>query len=77
MPGEQAGGETFDGAEDVAIFPGELPADPTGLFAGPQAFRGEDYRFVRFLPPKADPAQPLPHIRLDRAVEFLIGDRLA
>ncbi|MDP3544934.1 MAG: YcjX family protein [Phreatobacter sp.] len=77
MPGERAGGETFDGSEDVAIFPGELPADPTGLFSGPEAFRGEDYRFVRFLPPKADPAQPLPHIRLDRAVEFLIGDRLA
>jgi predicted YcjX-like family ATPase len=77
MGGEQAGGQTFDGAEDVAVFPGELPADPTGLFAGPEAFRGEDYRFVRFLPPKADPTQPLPHIRLDRAVEFLIGDRLA
>lgn len=77
MPGERAGGETFDGTEDVAIFPGELPADPTGLFAGPQAFSGEDYRFVRFLPPKADPTQPMPHIRLDRAVEFLIGDRLA
>jgi hypothetical protein len=77
MPGEQAGGETFDGSSEMAVFPGELPADPTGLFAGPEAFRGEDYRFVRFLPPKADPAQPLPHIRLDRAVEFLIGDRLA
>jgi predicted YcjX-like family ATPase len=77
MPGEQAGGETFDGSREVAVFPGELPADPTGLFAGPDAFRGEDYRFVRFLPPKADPVQALPHIRLDRAVEFLIGDRLA
>jgi predicted YcjX-like family ATPase len=77
MPGEQAGEETFDGSSEIAVFPGELPADPTGLFAGPEAFRGEDYRFVRFLPPKADPTQPLPHIRLDRAVEFLIGDRLA
>jgi predicted YcjX-like family ATPase len=77
MPGEQAGAETFDGSAEIAVFPGELPADPTGLFAGPDAFHGEDYRFVRFLPPKADPTQPLPHIRLDRAVEFLIGDRLA
>ena len=77
MAGERAGAETFDGSEDVAVFPGELPVDPTGLFAGPDAFRGEDYRFVRFLPPKADATQPLPHIRLDRAVEFLIGDRLA
>ncbi|MCA0319263.1 MAG: YcjX family protein [Proteobacteria bacterium] len=77
MPGETTGGEIFDGQSEVAVFPGELPSDPAGLFAGPDAFRGEDYRFVRFLPPKADPTQPLPHIRLDRAVEFLIGDRLA
>ena len=38
-------------------------------------------RFVRFRPPLAAPASdgrpgPLPHIRLDRALEFLIGDRL-
>ncbi|MCZ8315151.1 YcjX family protein [Phreatobacter sp.] len=77
LPGERAGAETFTGTEEVAVFPGALPADPTILFDGPDAFRGEDYRFVRFLPPKADPTQALPHIRLDRAVEFLIGDRLA
>lgn len=77
LPGEETGGERFDGKTEVAIFPGELPADPSVLFTGPQAFRGEDYRFVRFRPPAADPAKALPHIRLDRAVEFLIGDRLA
>lgn len=77
LPGERAGAETFAGTEEVAIFPGALPADPTSLFDGPDAFSGEDYRFVRFLPPKTDPTQALPHIRLDRAVEFLIGDRLA
>jgi hypothetical protein len=48
--------------------------------------RGEvepgSFRFPRFRPPppKADAAgrpAALPHIRLDRALEFLIGDRLA
>jgi predicted YcjX-like family ATPase len=39
-------------------------------------------RFVRFRPPRlersADGATlSLPHIRLDRALQFLIGDRLA
>ncbi|QCK88102.1 YcjX family protein [Phreatobacter aquaticus] len=77
LPGERVGDEIFDGLSDIAAFPGELPVDPDVLFAGPDAFRGEDYRFVRFRPPLADPAQALPHIRLDRAVEFLIGDRLA
>jgi len=52
------------------------------------AFRGlsstghekADYRFLRFRPPKlehaGDEAPALPHIRLDRVLQFLIGDRL-
>jgi hypothetical protein len=86
IPGENAGGETFDGSTEVATFPGDLPADPEALFNG--AFRGlssasaeaSDFRFLRFRPPALErdgndePA--LPHIRLDRALQFLIGDRL-
>ena len=86
IPGESAGGEMFDGNTEVATFPGDLPADPETLFNG--AFRGlssasadaSDFRFLRFRPPalerdgKGEPA--LPHIRLDRALQFLIGDRL-
>ena len=36
------------------------------------------YRVTRFAPPRLQPASGdgLPHIRLDRAAEFLIGDRL-
>ncbi len=86
-PGESAGGEIFDGNTEVATFPGDLPADPEALFNG-EAFRGlsstpadkADFRFLRFRPPQlerdnaGEPA--LPHIRLDRALQFLIGDRL-
>jgi uncharacterized protein len=87
-PGEVANGETFDGETEVATFPGDLPTDPEQLFAGEAAFRGlssareekADFRFLRFRPPQLDsdgPDQPaLPHIRLDRALQFLIGDRL-
>jgi predicted YcjX-like family ATPase len=87
-PGETAGGEAFDGNSEVATFPGDLPADPEQLFAGDDAFRGlarasadkSDFRFLRFRPPQlesVDGASPtLPHIRLDRALQFLIGDRL-
>ena len=85
-PGEVANGETFDGDTEVATFPGDLPDDPEELFKG--AFRGlsstpseqADFRFLRFRPPLLErdggeePA--LPHIRLDRALQFLIGDRL-
>jgi predicted YcjX-like family ATPase len=39
-------------------------------------------RFVRFRPPRLERTAEgltlsLPHIRLDRALQFLIGDRLA
>jgi predicted YcjX-like family ATPase len=88
--GEHAGGHTFDGKTEVAVFPGDLPADPNDVFAeNAPAFRGlagaggpadADFRFVRFRPPPLetgrDGAPALPHIRLDRALQFLIGDRL-
>jgi predicted YcjX-like family ATPase len=86
--GEIAGGETFDGETEVATFPGDLPIDLDALFKGDGGFRGlttasadkADFRFLRFRPPllERDHAEEpaLPHIRLDRALQFLIGDRL-
>jgi predicted YcjX-like family ATPase len=86
LAGEIVGGATFDGDAEVASFPGDLPDDPAALFAG---FKGltaaeatdADYRFLRFRPPPTEPgpsgAPTLPHIRLDRALQFLLGDRLA
>src|SRR5882757_8916709 len=71
----------------AATFPGDLPADPEELFNG-AGFRGlsstpaddSDFRFLRFRPPlleRDDSGAPaLPHIRLDRALQFLIGDKL-
>jgi predicted YcjX-like family ATPase len=77
--GESIDGEIFDGTEKAAIYPGDLPEDPRAALdmAGKL-----DLRFVRFRPPLLDkPArhggEAIPHIRLDRAIEFLMGDRLA
>ena len=85
--GERAGRETFDGANEVAVFPGDLPDDAEGLFGMGEGFRGltagephaADYRFLNFRPPAVPARQgaALPHIRLDRALQFLLGDRLA
>jgi predicted YcjX-like family ATPase len=86
LAGEIGGGDEFDGNAEVASFPGDLPDDPAALFAG---FKGlsaseadeTDFRFLRFRPPPTEPgtdgAPTLPHIRLDRALQFLLGDRLA
>ncbi len=78
--GEKIGGHVFDGVVEAAVFPGELPADPLSIFAGdaialPEA--DNDWRFVRFRPPLTAPGEPAPQIRLDRALQFLLGDRLA
>jgi predicted YcjX-like family ATPase len=86
--GELAHGEAFDGETEVAAFPGDLPDNPEELFKGEGAFRGlssaaaekTDFRFLRFRPPKLErdggDEPTLPHIRLDRALQFLIGDKL-
>jgi len=81
LPGETIGRRSFDGDEEFAIFPGDLPADPDKALKG---WHTEDaiMRFVRFRPPNPVPLPsggfaPFPNIRLDRAIETLIGDRLA
>jgi predicted YcjX-like family ATPase len=85
--GEVAGGEMFDGFSEAAMFPGDLPADPNQMFAATPTFRGlssalpqdADFRFLRLRPPtleQVDGIAMLPHIRLDRALQFLIGDRM-
>ena len=70
----------FDGLAEAAVFPGRLPDDPAAALAGealalPEA--DNDWRFVRFRPPLTAPGQAPPQIRLDRALQFLLGDRLA
>jgi predicted YcjX-like family ATPase len=71
VPGEWGDGRHFDGATEMAFFPGDLPADSAA---------GGDFHSIRFRPPaleESDDGIPaLPHIRLDRALQFLIGDRL-
>lgn len=84
--GEKAGGKVFDGQTEVVVFPGDLPSDPDSLFkAGNEADTHSpadeaDLRFLRFRPPlletTGEGVPALPHIRFDRALQFLIGDRL-
>ncbi|WP_210484668.1 YcjX family protein [Microvirga antarctica] len=76
--GERIGGERFDGETEAAIFPGELPEAAAAVFEG--AVPPGSLRFPRFRPPRlpvdaAGRMARMPHIRLDRALEFLLGDR--
>ncbi|MFD1796293.1 YcjX family protein [Paracoccus aurantiacus] len=74
-------GTLMDGRR-AAFYPGELPADPAQLLVPAREGKTEwldgDYAAMNFRP-AADTSRPgdgPPHIRLDRAAEFLIGDRL-
>ncbi|CDX54396.1 conserved hypothetical protein [Mesorhizobium plurifarium] len=85
LKGEKINGETFDGKTETAIFPGDLPEKVDAVFdasGSPPDSTEPAVRFVRFRPPKLERTAEgvtlsLPHIRLDRALQFLIGDHLA
>lgn len=77
--GERLGNQTYDGKTEIALFPGDLPADPEKVLH-PNG-KPVSLNFLRFTPPQelasnedGDPI--LPNIRLDRALQFLLGDWL-
>ncbi|MEO0546569.1 MAG: YcjX family protein [Pseudomonadota bacterium] len=79
LEGEQLGDEVFDGNSRTGIFPGDLPNDPTDV-TDPKR-EADALRFIRFRPPDIKSGSDgltlsLPHIRLDRALNFLFGDHL-
>ncbi len=86
LSGERLGERVFDGRSEIAIFPGDLDVDPRAALAAarilPAGEAGLGMGLVRFRPPRLPPegstieAQPWPHIRLDKALEHLLGDRL-
>lgn len=82
LEGEKIDGKTFDGTEEYGIFPGDLPEDPGSLNSlnRKQALENQ-IKVVRFRPPKisnndVENLATLPHIRLDRVLNYLLGDRL-
>ncbi|MDO5530043.1 MAG: YcjX family protein, partial [Paracoccus sp. (in: a-proteobacteria)] len=74
-------GTLLDGRR-AAFYAGELPSDPAALLHPAREQRESwldgDYAIMNFAPAAntARPGDGPPHIRLDRAAEFLIGDRL-
>ncbi len=75
-------GRRADTGAEAAIYSGDLPADPAALLVparqGAGAWADAAFGVTAFAPPllRLAPGEGPPHIRLDRAAEFLIGDRL-
>ncbi|WP_370642317.1 YcjX family protein [Afifella sp. H1R] len=94
LEGEEVAGEVYDGASEIALFPGDLPKDPESIFEAARQFQSKPrdlaeeahddtlaLRYLRFRPPRVERSETglklsLPHIRLDQALQFLVGDRL-
>ena len=82
LAGEKIGSRTFDGTEEYGIFPGDLPKEPDELEAYFENQPDDNQiKVIRFRPPdvpRSGTELPvaLPHIRLDRALNFLLGDRM-
>ena len=75
-------GRLLSTGKQAAMYPGELPSDPARLLSparkGADRWLDADFALMAFAPARLNlrPGEGPPHIRLDRAAEFLIGDRL-
>ena len=80
MKGETLGGEIFDGKTEAIVFPGDLPEDIESFMQ--KETSSPQIEFINFEPPECSKSgsdknlPPLPHIRLDRALNMLFGDKL-
>jgi len=76
-------GRLLAGGREAAFWPGDLPEDPMRLLQpareGQTAWLDADYSVMNFAPAPSTlkPGFGPPHIRLDRAADFLLSDRLA
>ncbi|WP_417210766.1 YcjX family protein [Antarctobacter sp.] len=75
-------GTLLETGKQAAFYPGALPEDPSHLLGtardGAEKWLDQDYSVMNFAPAPLvlKPGEGPPHIRLDRAAQFLIGDRL-
>ncbi|MGL4309247.1 MAG: YcjX family protein [Paracoccaceae bacterium] len=75
-------GTLLSTGKPAALYPGELPGDPAHLLTparkGAEKWLDADFAVMSFAPAPLvlKPGEGPPHIRLDRAAEFLIGDKL-
>ncbi|THH37197.1 YcjX family protein [Aliishimia ponticola] len=75
-------GTLLASGKQAAFYPGALPSDPAQLLgparSGAEDWLGQDYEVMNFAPAPLTlrPGDGPPHLRLDRAAQFLLGDRL-
>ncbi|MFU8824805.1 YcjX family protein [Yoonia sp.] len=75
-------GRLLDGGKQAAFYPGKLPDNPAHLLTpareGAEKWLDADYSVMNFAPAPLTlrTGDGPPHIRLDKAAQFLLGDKL-
>ena len=75
-------GRLLEGGRQAAFYPGALPKDPRVFLSpaksGADSWLDQDYQVMKFAPAANTlrPGDGPPHIRMDRAAQFLVGDLL-
>ena len=75
-------GRLLSTGKQAGFYPGDLPEDPQRLLSvargGAEKWLDADFQAMQFAPARLSlkPGEGPPHIRLDRAAQFLFGDRL-
>ncbi|GAB1439082.1 YcjX family protein [Providencia sp.] len=65
-------GERLSDGQPLTFYPGEVPK----RLPNQQFWQQQGFQFENFRPRQTPIDQPLPHIRMDSALEFLLGDKL-
>lgn len=65
-------GHRLEDGAPLTVFPGDVPA----RLPGPAFWQQQGFHFDQFRPQAVHIDSPLPHIRLDAVMEFLLGDKL-
>ncbi|MFD2177404.1 YcjX family protein [Veronia pacifica] len=63
---------TLESGEAMLMYPGEVPA----RLPGESFWQSQGFEFRQFRPMPGPSDEPLPHIRIDKALQYLLGDKL-
>ncbi|MBE1274069.1 YcjX family protein [Enterovibrio baiacu] len=63
---------TLENGEPMLMYPGDVPA----RLPGDAFWQNNHFEFRQFRPMPSDVDEPLPHIRVDKALQYLLGDKL-
>ncbi|SKA47778.1 YcjX family protein [Enterovibrio nigricans] len=63
---------TLESGDPILLYPGDVPA----RLPNDEFWQNNQFEFRQFRPMASDVDEPLPHIRVDKSLQYLLGDKL-